>query len=268
LIQLYALECFLDRLTKSAHAKNLVLKGGVLLAALDARRPTRDIDLAASALRNTEAEILAVVREIAGISLEDGIEFDTKQATVEVIREEDEYSGIRVTLGGTLSRATVRFHVDVNVGDPVWPEPQQVSLPRLLDGVLQVRGYPLEMVLAEKIATAIARGTANTRWRDFVDVYALAMRHPVNGATFRTSLDRVAQHRKIDLVPLSSVLAGYSQIAQPRWAAWLRKQRLEKTVPTEFSAVLDFVVSFAEPIISGQVGNRGTWDPVVRRWQS
>jgi predicted nucleotidyltransferase component of viral defense system len=267
LIQLYALECFLDRLTRSAFTGNLVLKGGVLLAALDARRPTRDIDLVASALRNTEAEILAVVREIAGISLEDGIEFDPEQATAEVIREEDDYSGIRVTLGGTLSRATIRLHVDVNVGDPIWPEPQHVSLPRLLDGVLQVRGYPLEMVLAEKVATAIARGTANTRWRDFVDLYALAMRHHVNGATFRACLDRVAQYRKLALAPLASVLVGYSEIAQARWTAWLRKQRLETTIPTEFSAVLDYVVSFADPIISAQVRDRGSWDPVQRRWQ-
>jgi hypothetical protein len=72
-----------------------VLKGGVLLAAFDARRPTRDIDLAASALRNTEGEILAVVREIAGISLDDGIEFDSERAVAEVIREEHEYSGVR-----------------------------------------------------------------------------------------------------------------------------------------------------------------------------
>src|SRR5689334_7085599 len=118
LIQLYALECFIDRLTQSVYARNFVLKGGVLLAALDARRPTRDIDLAASALRNSEAEILAVVRQIAGISLQDGIEFDPEHATAEVIREEDDYSGIRVTLGGTLSRATVHLHVDVNIGDP------------------------------------------------------------------------------------------------------------------------------------------------------
>jgi hypothetical protein len=123
LIQLYALECFLDRLTQSAFARNLVLKGGVLLAAFDARRPTRDIDLAASSLRNTEAEILAVVRDIAAISLDDGVAFDPERATAEIIREEDDYSGIRVTLGGTLSRATVRLHVDVNVGDPIWPEP-------------------------------------------------------------------------------------------------------------------------------------------------
>jgi len=266
LIQLYALECFLDRLTQSAYAKNLVLKGGVLLAALDARRPTRDIDLAATALRNTEAEILAVVREIAGISLDDGIEFDPEQATAEVIREDSDYSGIRVTLGGALSRATVHLHVDVNVGDPVWPEPRQVSLPRLLDGVLQVRGYPLEMVLAEKVATAIARGTANTRWRDFVDLYALAGRHPVNGATFRASLDRVTQHRKVGLTPLASVLIGYSEIGQARWAAWLKKQRLEATVPTDFAAVLDDIVSFADPIISGLLTGRESWDPMQRRW--
>ena len=91
--------------------RKLVLKGGVLLAALDARRPTRDIDLATTALRNTEAEILGVVRKIAGISLADGIAFEPEQATAELIREEDDYSGIRVTLDGTLSRATVRLHV-------------------------------------------------------------------------------------------------------------------------------------------------------------
>ena len=94
--------------------------------------------------------------------------FDSSGAGAEVIREEDTYSGIRVTLGGTLSRAVVRFHVDVNVGDPIWPEPLQISLPRLIGGTISVRGYPLEMVLAEKIVTALQRGTANTRWRDFV----------------------------------------------------------------------------------------------------
>lgn len=161
-----------------------------------------------------------------------------------------------------------RLHVDVNVGDPIWPEPQHVSLPRLLEGVLQVRGYPLEMVLAEKLATAIARGTANTRWRDFVALYALAMRHPVNGATFRAALDRVAQYRKVTLTPLASVLVGYSEIGQARWVAWLRKQRLETTIPTEFSVVLDYIVSFADPIISSRQSDRGIWDPGLRRWQA
>jgi predicted nucleotidyltransferase component of viral defense system len=173
LIQLYALECFLDRLVHSKFADTFVLKGGVLLAALDARRPTRDIDFAVRLIENTTEKVLSAVQTIAAISLEDGMEFDSNGATAATIREEDSYSGIRVTLGGTLSRAVIRFHVDVNVGDPIWPGPQQISVPRLIEGVIVVRGYPLEMVLAEKIVTALERGTANTRWRDFVDIYVL-----------------------------------------------------------------------------------------------
>lgn len=148
----------------------------------------------------------------------------------------------------------------------IWPEPQHVSLPRLLDGALQVRGYPLEMVFAEKVTTAIARGTANTRWRDFVDIYALAMRPPVDAATFRASLDRVAQYRKVALAPLASVLIGYSEFGQARWSAWLRKQRLETAIPTEFAVVLGYVVSFADPIIANESGSRGAWAPEQRRW--
>lgn len=256
---------FSDRLTRSEYAENLILKGGVLLAALNARRPTRDIDLAARTLRNTEAEVLTLVQKIAGISLDDGMEFDPDRATAEIIREEDEHSGIRVTLGGALSRAVTRLHVDVNVGDPIWPEPQWVNLPWLLDGVLEVRGYPLEMVLAEKLSTAIARGTANTRWRDFVDLYVLAQRHDIDGDTLRASLLRVAEHRAIALSSLKSSLAGYEEIAQARWAAWVKKQRLESTIPTQFSLVLDYVTEFADPVIEGAVATR-IWDPIRRRW--
>lgn len=99
-----------------------------------------------------------------------------------------------------------------------------------------------------------------------MDLYALAMRHSVNGEIFRASLDRVTQHRKVALTPLASVLIGYSEIGQARWGAWLKKQRLETTLPTEFSVVLDYVVAFADPIITSQSGGRGTWDPERRRW--
>jgi Nucleotidyl transferase AbiEii toxin, Type IV TA system len=79
LIQLYALEGFLDRLTKSQYTENFVLKGGVLLAALDARRPTRDIDFAARRLANDATLILEVTRQIAAISLDDGLSFTPKK---------------------------------------------------------------------------------------------------------------------------------------------------------------------------------------------
>lgn len=266
LIQLYALECFLDRLAQSRFAENFVLKGGMLLAALGARRPTRDIDFSARALSNDSAELLRVAQEIAGMTLDDGLAFDSKAATAETIRENDDYSGVRITLGGTLSRAVVRLHVDVNVGDPIWPEPQRIEVPRLLQGVLAVRGYPLEMVLAEKIVTAIARGTANTRWRDFLDVYTLVQHHGMASEILRQSLLRVAQYRDVALSSLSAVLTGYADIAQQRWLAWLRKQRLESTVPKEFSVVLHVVIVFADPVIVGDV-TTGAWNPVNQRWE-
>jgi len=264
LIQLYALECFLDRLTQSGFAENFVLKGGVLLAALNARRPTRDIDLAAQAISNDTEPVLEAVRRIAAMSLDDGVEFHGDDALAETIRDEDAYSGVRVTLSGKLSRALIRLHVDVNVGDPIWPEPQKVTLPRLLDGVLVVRGYPLEMVLAEKIVTSIARGTANTRWRDFVDIYTLVHRHPVDGPTLKQSMNRVARHREVTLSPLKSVLEGYAEIAQQRWLAWLRKQRLESAIPNEFATVLEVLESFADPVIASSTVE--TWRPSTRRW--
>jgi hypothetical protein len=264
LIQLYALECFLDRLAHSEYVQNFVLKGGVLLAALNARRPTRDIDFAARAIDNDTDAVLRVVREIAVISLDDGIEFDGANANAETIREEDAYSGARVTLSGTLSRATLRLHVDVNVGDPIWPEPQNITLPRLLDGALVVRGYPLEMVLAEKIVTAIARGTASTRWRDFVDIYMLVQRHPIDGRRLQQSMSRVSSHREVTLSPLRVVLEGYEEVAQARWLAWLKKQRLDTAIPNDFSAVLDVVESFSDPLIANN--SVQSWSPSTRKW--
>src|SRR5882672_3286791 len=181
------------------------------------------------------------------VRIDDGLTFGADEATGETIREDDSYSGVRVTLGGALSRATFQMHVDVNIGDPIWPEPEEIRLPRLLEGELIVRGYSLEMVLAEKIVTAIARGSANTRWRDFVDIHELVRRHDIDGRTLRESVLRVAKHREVAAVSLRLVLADYAALAQRRWLAWLKKQRIESRVPAEFSTVLDLVALFADP---------------------
>jgi len=154
--QLYALEGFLCRLAASEHAGRFALKGGVLLAAYDARRPTRDIDLHARALSSDEAAVLQVIRDVASQPFEDGLVVDTDAVRTEIIRDESDYSGVRVSLGGRLSVARIAFHVDVNVGDPVQPPPQRIVLPRILGGELAINGYPLPMVYAEKIVSPIS----------------------------------------------------------------------------------------------------------------
>jgi hypothetical protein len=263
--QLYALEGFLARLVSSVHADTFVLKGGVLLAAYDVRRPTRDIDVQARAVAGDLGEILGLVRQIAAIPAGDGLVFDIDAASAEAIRDEDEYNGVRVTLTATLATAKLSLHVDVNIGDPIWPPPRAIELPRLLGGTITLVGYPLAMVCAEKIVTALQRSTINTRWRDFADVYLLSGRHRIAGAELHRALSEVAAYRQVELSPLAEALAGYADFAQARWVAWRRKQHLEDRLPSSFSEVLDAVVAFADPAVDG-TGAAMSWNPADRAW--
>jgi hypothetical protein len=264
-MQLYVLEAFLARLAATRFADRLVLKGGVLLAVFGERRPTRDIDFQVQDFDNDPAVILAAITEIAAVGLDDGVIFDAETATTEVIRDEDPYQGVRVTMTASLATARPGFHVDVSVGDPITPGPVAVHLARIFGGEIAVRGYPLAMVHAEKIVTAISRGTTNTRWRDFADMYMLARHHAIDGAELNTSIRAVARHRETQLVPLGRALADYGGIGQQRWEAWRRRQRLEDRLPGQFSDVVTAVVTFADPAITGMAAGH-SWDPAAGTW--
>jgi hypothetical protein len=265
LLQLYVLETFLARLASSRFTEQLVLKGGVLLAAFGERRPTRDIDLQAQALENDTETIRVATCEIAAITLDDGVTFEIETATAEPIRDEAIYSGVRVTMGAQLATARAHFHVDTNVGDPISPAPKNVHLPRLLGGEIVLRGYPLAMVHAEKIVTAIARGTVNTRWRDFADIHMLARHHAIDWSELVQAIRRVAEHRQVRLLPLAPALDDYGQIGQQRWTSWRRRQRLEERLPEQFGDIVVAIIDFADPAILGSVEGH-SWEPAARVW--
>ncbi|MBA3808921.1 MAG: nucleotidyl transferase AbiEii/AbiGii toxin family protein [Solirubrobacterales bacterium] len=266
LLQLYVLEGYLARLAASPLIDQFVLKGGVLLAALGERRPTRDVDLQAQELDNDADAVRDAVCDVARIDLDDGIVFDVDAASAEVIRDEDLYSGVRVSMTTELATARPHFHVDVSVGDPITPSPVPVRVPRLLGGEIVVRGYPLPMIHAEKIVTAVSRGTVSTRWRDFADIYLLTRHHPVEGAELVRSISHVAVHRQTSLAPLASVLDGYADIGQQRWVAWRRRQKLEDRLPERFRDVVDAAIAFADPAIDGAASGL-TWDPTHGVWR-
>ncbi len=247
--QLYVLEGFLDRLSQSEHADRFVLKGGVLLAAYSTRRPTRDIDVAASGVLGNNKTVHTLTNEILAIQVDDGLEFDLDATQVDLIREDEQYPNLRIKIKGALATAQIHFHIDVNIGDPIWPEPHQIELPRLLNTPpLHLRGYAVELILAEKIVTALQRGTANTRWRDFVDIANLAT-VDLDPATLSEAINRVAKHRQTKVQPLEHVLAGYANLAQDRWAGWRRKQQLTDT-PENFSDLLEQVIAFSDPFLT------------------
>lgn len=191
--------------------------------------------------------------------------FDVATAHAEVIRDFEEYSGVRVSMNVTLASARATFHVDVSVGDPIWPAPQDVAVPRLLDGPdIGVRGYPMEMVLAEKIVTAVQRGTTSTRWRDFGDIWTLSHHHALSGTDLREAIRQVAVHRGVDLAELESTLIGYADLAQAKWVHWRRKLKLDQ-LPVEFAEVLADCIEFSDPALRDEVTGK-TWDPSTRTW--
>jgi predicted nucleotidyltransferase component of viral defense system len=264
---IYALEGLLARLAASPYRDDFVLKGGVLLAAYALRRPTKDIDLQATRLSNDVEEVAERVRQIASVDLEDGLVFDLAGVRAAIIREGDDYEGVRVKLGCSLGKSRVKIGVDVNFGDPVWPKPGRIELPRLVDvgrGPVELWGYPLTMALAEKIVTMLQRGEANTRWRDFGDVYLLAQHRSVSADDLLGSLRTVADYRGHPLTTLLPRLAQMPEVAQPKWAAWLRRSGRSE-LPEQFSSLLARIAAFADPVLGGE-GEGGTWSPENGQW--
>jgi len=264
---MYALEGLLSRLAASPFCEDFVLKGGVLLAAFSARRPTKDIDLRASGLDDTADAVADRFREILTIQLDDGLVFLPDTIKASVIREDEEYEGIRLRLQASLGKTRLFVGVDVNFGDPVWPAPQTVVVPPLAglrQMPVELSGYPLSMVIAEKIVTMVQRGPANTRWRDFADVYTLQRLHAFEASTLRQSMMTTADYRGVVLTPLLGMLADMADRAQARWAAWrVRGQRHD--LPEVFAEVLKLVEAFADPVLDGTVGDQ-TWHPEDQTW--
>jgi len=172
LLQYFAMERFLFRLSASPHGERFVLKGGLLLATWYAAptRATRDIDLLGN-VKNDVDRIVAIVGEVCGQVVEpDGLEFDAGTIVGERIAEEAEYEGVRVRFRGNLDNAQLSMQIDVGFGDAVVPAPVEVDYPTLLDlPAPRVRAYTRESVIAEKFHTMVRRGLLNSRMRDFFE---------------------------------------------------------------------------------------------------
>ena len=268
LLQLYVLEGFLARLAVSDLRDRFVLKGGVLLAAFDSRRPTKDVDLAGQDVANDTEAVLNLVRRVLVVAppSDDGVAFVVETSTAETIREENDYSGVRVHVEAHLASAKLPFHVDVNVGDPIWPSPTTVAVPRLRGGEpIELRGYPMHMVHAEKIVTAVQRATANTRWRDFGDIWSLSRQHSVKADELTQAIEEVASYRKATMRSLADVLDGYAELGQARWGQWRRRSNSDH-LPAQFASVLDAVIAFADPVLTNTVAGR-TWSANSGAWE-
>ncbi len=264
MLEQFVHERFLARLARSNFVDRFVLKGGMLLAVLDLRRATRDADVMVRGIPLDTEELIAAIREILAIELDDGVAFDTDAITSEEIREEAAYAGLRFGLDAHVGGANVKLKLDVSAGDPVVPV--TVQLPTLLDNQrIQLKGYPIESILAEKAETIIARGDANTRMRDFADVFLIARRHSIEMASLRRALSATAAHRGSDLIPVTDALVDFVDLHQVDWTRFVDQAQLDALVPSDLQDVVGAIAGFLDPVLGGSTAE-ATWDPDRESW--
>lgn len=225
-------ERLLYRLSKSEFADRFILKGAALLLLWlgETIRPTKDIDLlgfgdtSAEALKRVFASVCAIE------AAEDGLTFLPESVHVEAIREGQEYGGMRIKLLAMLGNVRIPLQVDVGAGDAVVPPPEVLDYPSLLDLPLaRIRAYRPETAIAEKTEAMVRRGVANSRMKDFFDIYGLAGTRTFDGETMRAALAATFDRRKT-AIPVERPLALTREFGDDpqklvQWTAFVRRTR-------------------------------------------
>jgi len=250
LLTRYVLERFLYRLGSTKHRQNFVLKGAMLITTWfnDPHRPTRDLDLLGFGDPNPEA-LLAVIRSICSLNAQDAVTFDADGLTVDTIRDEMEYGGVRLKTTATVDGAKVRVVIDVGFGDAVEPGFEETDLPVLLGlPAPRLRSYPRETVIAEKFQAMVVLGRANSRMKDFYDIWVLARSFEFTGDTLARAIAATFARRRT-VIPterpdaLTSAFAA-DPLKQRQWGDFVREVAFQ---PGALVEVVEALAAFLMP---------------------
>ena len=266
LLQYFAMERFLYRLSKSTHADKFILKGALMLRLWQSpeARPTMDIDMLGRT-GNEETAIAAQVRDILSSEVEpDGLIFDASTIQTERISEDADYEGIRVRFTGELDAARVNMRLDIGFGDIVVPDPEVSELPTVLDiPAPKLLCYSRESAIAEKFQAMLKLGELNSRMKDFYDIWLLSRHFDFAGDILREAIRRTLERRGTDtpseIVPFSD---DFAEMKQVQWVAFRRRVGHEQA-PVHLAEVVAMVRDFLLPIVTllhsgGPTGMRWT----------
>lgn len=267
LLTRYGLERFLYRLGRSEYRERFVLKGAMLfpLWGVVSYRSTRDVDLLGYGESEIEA-LVTVFRTICQTEVaDDGITFDSTSVQAEDIRDQMEYGGTRLKLNADLAGARIHLQVDIGFGDVITPAADSAEYPVLLDHPApSLRVYPRETVVAEKFQAMVYLGIANSRMKDFHDLWVLGSQFDFDGKTLATALARTFERRNTPLpvaLPLALTPEFFADVQKVRqWKVFLNRAGL--TVEVELAGVAAFIAGFVMPLIeTTRVGGNytGRW---------
>lgn len=257
----YTLERLLYRLSTSAYADRFVLKGALLLTSwfTDPHRATRDLDLLGFGDPSPDAMVVAF-KEILAIDADDGVEFDLDALRVDQIREELEYGGLRLRTTASISGARVVVTIDVGFGDALEPDVELIDYPSMLDlPIPRLQAYARETVIAEKFQAMVALGRANSRMKDFYDIWLLSQSFAFDDDRLARAIAATFERRETEIpaeLPdaLTSAFAE-DEHKQRQWHAFLENVARH---PGSLADVIAVISGFIMPHASAAAkGGRG-----------
>lgn len=270
LLTRFAIERLLVRLGSTVHHDEFVLKGAMLFALWsdEPHRPTVDLDLLGRGSPDFE-RLRALFEAVCAVEREDdAIHFDPTSIQVAAIREDAVYEGVRVRLVAMLGKARIPIQIDIGFGDAVVPRPTTIEYPVLLDlPAPRIRAYARETVIAEKTEAMIVLGIANSRMKDFFDLWFLAENFDFEGATLTDALRATFRRRKTEIPP-GTPLALTNEFAndptkRKQWSAFVTRHRL-RSEPPEFVPLISVLNGFLVPVLNALRGQRlfdSNWKP-------
>lgn len=211
IIRNYIMERFLERVSISTYRYNIVIKGGTLIASIVGvdKRSTMDIDSTLMNIELNETIVKKMVQEIISIKMSDNVVFTILDTTT--IMEDFDYPGIRITLEAQVDKMRTPLKLDFSIGDHITPREIEYQYPLMFEKrSILVMAYNLETILAEKFETIVSRGTANSRMRDFYDIYAiLNIEMPINKKIISEAVKNTFDKRNSD-----NLITGLKQIVK------------------------------------------------------
>ncbi len=275
LLQYYALERYLYRLSISKYATNFILKGALLFAVWRQSqiRSTVDIDLLGKISNEPEA-IISVFQHICKVKVEnDGIRFDDSSVTAEQITVDADYQGVRVQLYGYLGTARIRVQVDIGFSDVITPGPERYDYPSILDlSKPQLNCYNKETMIAEKLHAMVKLDILNSRMKDIYDIWILSRRFEFNGARLQKSIINTFKRRGTGVTDNISVFTErYFQNEEKlqQWRGFVRKSKVSD-VSKDLSYIAGEIKIFIQPVLASIIHNvdyKKTWNPELQKWQ-
>jgi hypothetical protein len=273
LLNRFALERLLCRVSLSPHADRFLLKGALLFALWydDPHRPTRDADLMGFGPDDAD-NLIATFRDIAVMDLRDGIVFDPESVRADAIREANAYGGTRMHLVARIGSARCTLQIDIGFGDAVTPAAETVAFPTLFQDFQApvLRVYPVYTVIAEKYHAMVMLGQANSRMKDFYDLAVIGRRTELHGATLVSAISATFARRRTDL-PTERPLALTRQFSEDpakvrQWQAFLSKNRITASTLADTVALLDHLLWPATVVAATHSGASAIWMPEVGKW--